>query len=115
MISAKDCKIVPRVAVQPDLFGWFPDDEPTPVRPGVEYEAVIGKGGAVSCRTDNGRFLGLKPGEFDFVCPLIPRSETVLENGGADGNVWRVFSLDDNKRARLVYVTPMREWMWSEM
>lgn len=48
---------------------------------GKVYPAHIAEMGAVSAVMPNGKHLGLKPGEFDFVCPYAD-GETVLEHGG---------------------------------
>lgn len=74
---ATTLRVVPRRDVSSD----FPQIEMLTARAGRRYPAKINPLGAVSCDVGNGRWLGLRPGEFDFVCPY------------ADGRTYR----DDEK------------------
>lgn len=47
--------------------------------------------GAVSVLSKDGDMLGVKPGEFDFVCPYFS-GETYLENKGDELDQWRIRS-----------------------
>lgn len=56
---------------------------------GKRYRAVLNPLGAVSAVMANGKHLGLKPGEFDFVCPYAD-GETVLTLDVPDKQTWRI-------------------------
>ena len=51
--------------VRPDIL--FLAEPGSVLREGKEYEAVSNKHGAISGICENGRILGVKPGEFEFV------------------------------------------------
>jgi len=57
-------------------------------KPGL-YKAAIGGAGAVTARTPTGT-LGLRPGEFDFVCPWIHDGVTFLADLGNGRKCWQV-------------------------
>jgi hypothetical protein len=57
-------------------------------KPGL-YKATVGNGGAVVAMTSTGP-LGLRPGEFDFVCPWIPDGVTHLADHGDGKKTWTV-------------------------
>jgi len=81
------------------------------VEAGAVYPASLNPHGAVSAVLPNGD-LGLKPGEFDFVCPFVAEAETTLPVEGdrvpghewiiigARGPVWTV----DDRRYRVRWV-----------
>jgi hypothetical protein len=46
-----------------------------------KHEATMNPLGAVSCLIDNGKWLGLKPGEFDWCCPYCDGETTLTESG----------------------------------
>lgn len=63
------------------------------VRIGEAYKVVFNPQSAVTAITEDGkRLLGLKPGEFDFVCPWCTKSETIppREDHEIPGHSWRV-------------------------
>lgn len=53
-------------SVRPDMF-FNPIDATTQAVYGHTYNATAGKLGAVCAICDNGKLLGVKPGEFEFV------------------------------------------------
>lgn len=52
--------------VRPD-FPFLQNDPKTILVVGEEYNAIANKNGAVSGICDNGKMLGVKPGEFAFI------------------------------------------------
>ncbi len=67
-------------------------------KPGL-YKARIGDHGAVVAQTSTGP-LGLRPGEFDFVCPWIRDGVTHLADGEGDKR-WTVVPPDPEPVARV--------------
>jgi hypothetical protein len=88
VIPLGDLCVVPRRTVRSDLL----------IRPlcevpgGVVCRAGMNAQGAVFAILSDGGKLGLKPGEFDFVCPFAARAETLLpcEDERIPGHGWRV-------------------------
>lgn len=61
-----------RTTILPDFPLGHGDDRWAGVvaRPGVAHPVTLNRNGAVTAILDGGKKLGLKPREFDFVCPL---------------------------------------------
>lgn len=74
-----DIRVVPRRNVEGD---WCS----THVEGGRPVAAKMNKQSAVCGKGTDGNWLGLKPGEFDFVCPFC-EGETVLPSGEL---LWRI-------------------------
>lgn len=78
-------KVVTRHEVRSDLSAFI---RPQLVAPkGAKLKGTLNPHGAVSCLID-GKELGLKPREFDFVCPYA-QGQTVLIKEG-DRSVWTI-------------------------
>lgn len=78
-------KVVMRREVRSDLPAFI---RPPLVAPkAAKLPATLNPHGAVSCLI-NGRELGLKPGEFDFVCPYA-QGKTILATEGGK-NTWTI-------------------------
>lgn len=64
-------KIRMKKTVRPDfplgIIGLLGEKPGTILRAGMEYQATSNKNGAISGLCDNGEYLGVKPGEFEFV------------------------------------------------
>jgi hypothetical protein len=69
-------------------------------KPG-RYRASLGAAGAVVAQTSMGP-LGLKPGEFDFVCPWISDGVTHLANHGGGKTCWTVIPSAGAARVRVL-------------
>lgn len=82
---AKNLRVRVRGMVRSDDAGL--DVEPIIATRGV-YSAEVGRAGAVSINV-RGKMLGVKPGEFDFVCPYSS-GETTLVNDGDGEMHWEV-------------------------
>lgn len=80
----KGLKVRLRRDVRSDLSSFI---QPLVLRKGV-YRAVIGDAGAVCAIDRRGKWLGLKPGEFDFVCPYSDGPTYLADYGERKG--WRV-------------------------
>lgn len=94
-------KVVMRREVRSDLPAFI---RPTLVAPkAAKLSAALNPYGAVSCIISD-RNLGLKPGEFDFVCPYA-HGETVLTTAGGK-QTWTIIP-----RESAVWV---RENFWQE-
>ena len=79
-------KVVMRREVRSDLPEII---RPVLVAPkSAKLRASLNLAGAVSCTTSPDRDLGLKPGEFDFVCPYA-QGETVLATAGGK-HTWTI-------------------------
>ena len=79
VVDMDKLKVVMRREVRSDLPEII---RPVLVAPkGFKFRASLNLAGAVSCTTSSDRDLGLKPGEFDFVCPYA-QGETVLVTAG---------------------------------
>jgi len=79
-----------RVVPRRDVRGDYPFDREAPfLKGGVAARARLNPQGAVSGLTKTGFWLGLKPGEFDFVCPYTD-GETRLYGEGDKGRPWEV-------------------------
>ena len=63
------------------VHGDFPIGHTTIAEPGV-YDAYMNPHGAVSVLASNGKFLGLKPGEFEWL-------ENPVEMDGVDISYWK--------------------------
>lgn len=61
------------------IIGLLGEKPGTILRADMEYQAISNKNGAISGLCDNGEYLGVKPGEFDF----IEAPEWVLKIHGA--------------------------------
>jgi hypothetical protein len=92
VIPATEVFVVPRRNVRSDI--------PLPEYAGVEMpggqacRAGMNQQGAVFAILADGRRLGLRPGEFDFVCPYVESGETMLPAGQrACGHPWRVIGV----------------------
>ena len=90
--------VVPRRDVRGVAPEWpgFGPEMPAGVKGNVEYRAHFNPQSAVSAVLMDGRKLGLKPGEFDFVCPFMEKmgpAETVLPSKTERDldYPWRVF------------------------
>lgn len=61
-----------RTTIRPDCLPGMPRNlgDGVSAHPGVEHPVTLNRNGAVSAVLDGGQKLGLKPSEFDFVCPL---------------------------------------------
>lgn len=77
-----------RVRLPETVRGDFPFSS-VQAQPGV-YRAKMNQHGAVVIETGDGQRLGVKPGEFHFVCPYIADGDTVLANLGGDRKCWLV-------------------------
>lgn len=64
-------KIRMKKTVRPDfplgIIGLLGEKPGTILRAGMEYQAMTNKNSAISGLCDNGEYLGVKPGEFEFV------------------------------------------------
>lgn len=79
--------VVMRKDVRPDFPLLLRPEQRNMLAPaGAKLRGVIHGAGAVSCRLPAGGTLGVKPGEFDFVCPYA-QGETVLATAGGK-NTW---------------------------
>lgn len=79
-VSDDELRIILRHCVDSDVI---PGEQGITIGPEVPVPATLNRNGAVSAVTDAGK-LGIKPGEFDFVCPLA-QGRTYL-----DGGTWHV-------------------------
>lgn len=80
----KGLKVRLRRDVRSDLSSFI---QPLVLEKGV-YKAAIGDAGAVCAIDVRGKMLGLKPGEFDFVCPYSDGPTYLADYGDRKG--WRV-------------------------
>lgn len=79
VVDMNRLKVVMRREVRSDLPAFI---RPPLVAPkGAKLSATLNQHGAVSCLID-GRELGLKPGEFDFVCPYAQGETVLVREGG---------------------------------
>lgn len=77
------------------------------VRAGEVYEARLNPQGAVSAVLGD-ELLGLRPGEFEFVCPLIEDGVTKLVRGH-----WHVYRTDESLGADFASLELIKgEWRW---
>lgn len=68
----------------------FPGARDMHVDPGESVRCQLNQYGAVSAVARDGGWLGIKPREFDFVCP-IATGRTHLDGHGSDGNgTWHI-------------------------
>jgi len=66
-------QVVPRFKVRGDWCDWqVQGKRPTP--------ATMNQHGAVCGKATNGKMLGLKPGEFDFVCPYFSGKTELVDH-----------------------------------
>jgi hypothetical protein len=82
---------LPRVVRSDALAGLLPGG-PMKAGPGV-VKAHIAKFGAMSAVADDGKQLGVKPGEFHFECPYAD-GDTHLGNYGEDKSRWTIVPKD---------------------
>lgn len=86
-------RVVMRKDVRPDYpMNLLPDKRNILAPAGRKLQGFIHAAGAVSCRTPSGGTLGVKPGEFNFVCPYA-QGETVLATEGGK-NTWTLIPHD---------------------
>ena len=98
-------KVVMRRDIQPDFpLNILPGNKSKVGRAGTRCQAVFNQVGAVSCETPSG-LLGLRPGEFDFLCPYAV-SKTTLVSDGNGGGTWTI----THPHARLWVRETWREW-----
>ena len=71
---------------------------------GKAYTGHIARAGAVSAVMPSGKHLGLKPGEFDFLCPYA-QGETVLTVEGGN-QTWRIIPRDSRLWVREAWGLP---------
>lgn len=103
----KDLKVRLRRDVRSDLSSFI---QPLVLKKGV-YKAVIGDAGAVCAIDRRGKWLGLKPGEFDFVCPYSDGPTYLADYGDRKG--WRVKANASTVWVRetwAAYTTPSHEY-----
>ncbi len=76
VLPAEDVFVVPRHTVRSDvpIVPWAGAE----ACGGTVYRAHLNQQSAVSAVLTDGALLGLKPGEFDFVCPFVVGGETLL-------------------------------------
>jgi hypothetical protein len=92
-----------RVRVPVGIGSDLPDIIPDAGISRGTYRAELNPQGAVFAIDKEGKRFGLKPGEFQFVCPWIPRGETVLASGGnALSPYWMVTPKDGPQRVRVL-------------
>lgn len=100
IVNLDKLRVKPRRDVHPDTFPGMPPEmiEPISARAGKSYPAHLNPLGAVSALID-GKNLGLKPGEFDFVCPYAsgPTELAYLPNGK---RVWTIYAQETQWWAR---------------
>jgi hypothetical protein len=86
IVNLDKLTIIPRVRITPDV--GYPGDTFPVAQPGKRYKAALNKQGAVSVVID-GNPLGVRPGEFDFVCPY---SDGVTElSPNPLGKTWTIY------------------------
>jgi hypothetical protein len=90
-LAVPGLRVRPRHVVRSDLMPGQTVESQIAVGPLRSYAATIGDAGAVSAVTASGERLGLKPGEFDLVCPYAD-GRTYLDNG-----VWRIDVAPDQR------------------
>lgn len=79
-----------RHRVVADLADVFPEARKTVAGPGPRA-AEMNRYGATSVLADDGKLLGVKPGEFDFVCPFAEGRTYLDRNPDGSGNgTWRI-------------------------
>jgi hypothetical protein len=90
VVPAPGLQVVPREDVRSDFGGI--GGPPVMAFGGQVYPAHLNGCSAVCAVLPDGAKLGMKPGEFDFVCPFLEHAETVLPRGAQqpDGHPWRV-------------------------
>lgn len=86
VINLNRLKVIPRRKITGDLWSTIK------VAGGRSTPAQMNAQGAVCGEATNGEWLGLKPGEFDFVCPYC-NGETVLVHGEG----WRIIPKEVNR------------------
>jgi len=74
-----------------------------------EVPAGLNPQGAVFAKPGDGWGLGIKPGEFDFVCDFAPDGKTTLVNG-----TWEITQATPPVHAWLLHNGP-GQWIWSIM
>jgi len=74
IVNEKILKVIPRYKVRGDMFCAS-----TMVAGGRKVPATMNRLGAVCGKATNGDWLGLKPGEFDFVCPYSDGETTLID------------------------------------
>lgn len=89
---------------------WL-DDAPLVAPPGT-YRAQMNPHGAVSIDV-GGRWLGVKPGEFHFVCPYAD-GDTHLGNYGGERQLWTVTPRDSRLWVREAWEDPADFCPWHQ-
>lgn len=86
-----------RRTVTADLAAHMPENRHMVAHPGAR-DVQMNRYGATSVLADDGRFLGVKPGEFDFVCPFA-EGRTYLDRcpDGSGNGVWRIDVAHDQR------------------
>lgn len=84
VVNMDNLKVIPRHKVRGD----FPFSN-LEVKGNQKTKGVIHGAGAVSCKATSGKLLGLRPGEFDFVCPYAD-GKTLLDKSIDLNGVWRI-------------------------
>lgn len=82
--------VVPRRRITAD---WFGNME---VKAGVRTHGTMNRLGAVCGVSTNGKELGLKPGEFDFLCPYVTGT-TSLKRTDDDKTYWKITPVGENQ------------------
>lgn len=91
-LAAEKLRIRPRRVIMGDVFPGEQRIAETPaVGPTQTYAATLNPHGAVCAVLPDGTKLGMKPGEFDFVCPYAD-GRTYLDEGN-----WRVDTAADQR------------------
>lgn len=89
VVNMANLRVVPRKDVRPDFpLNLLPEASNILAPAGEKLKAVLNRNGAVTCLTSGGQELGLKPGEFDFLCPYA-QGETVLTAQGGK-HTWTI-------------------------
>ncbi len=97
-----------RTTIRPDRFPGMPRNltDGIEARPGVAHAVTLNRLGAVTAQPMR---LGLRPGEFDFVCPLA-EGRTYLDG------CWRIDvtdgKLDEGRVVSVVLHNLDGAWMW---
>lgn len=81
---ARNLTLIPRHKVTADPMPGQTVDQLVAIAPPYRYRARIGDAGAISAELGGGLALGVKPGEFDLVCPYAD-GRTYLDAGR-----WRI-------------------------
>lgn len=94
-----------RGTVRADYADLLPEAAGYEARAASSLPAQMNQHGAVSVLAENGRYLGVKPGEFDFVCPYAT-GRTYLDGG------WRI-DIENGSRLWVKETHALDTW-WPE-